>query len=129
VKKDGLYWLFVNQKSHPACSPFDELFLYFTEDILQPNWQAHPMNPIVSDVRKSRPAGRVFEKEGKWYRPSQDSGLRYGHRVQVQEIVTLTTAEYREVCVQTLEPDSKALGIHTLNVGEEGAWIDFYFRR
>jgi methionyl-tRNA formyltransferase len=131
LKKDGLYWLFVNQKAHPACSPFDELFLYFTEDIQHPHWQAHPMNPVVSDVRKSRPAGRIFEKEGKWFRPAQDSGLRYGHRVQIQEILVLTKEDYREVCVQTIEPDSDAaaLGIHTLNFGEKGAWLDFYYRR
>mgnify|MGYP006192822619 FL=1 len=131
LKKDGLYWLFVNQKAHPACSPFDELFLYYTDDIQNPTWQAHPVNPIVSDVRCSRPAGRIFEKDGKWFRPAQDSGLRYGHRIQIQEILVLTKEAYQEVRVQTLEPDSdsEALGIHTLNFGEKGAWLDFYYRR
>lgn len=131
LKKDGLYWLFVNQKAHPACSPFDELFLYFTEDIHHPNWQAHPMNPIVSDVRCSRPAGRIFEKKEKWYRPAQDSGLRYGNRIQIREILMLNKEEYQEVTVQTIEPDSEAeaLGIHTLNFDEKGAWLDFHYRR
>ena len=131
LKKDGLYWLFVNQKAHSACSPFDELFLYYTDDIQNPTWQAHPVNPIVSDVRCSRPAGRIFEKDGKWFRPAQDSGLRYGHRIQIQEILVLTKEAYQEVRVQTLEPDSdsEALGIHTLNFGEKGAWLDFYYRR
>lgn len=129
LKKDGLYWLFVNQKAHSACSPFDELFLYFTEDIQHPHWQAHPKNPIVSDVRCSRPAGRIFEKAGRWYRPAQDSGLRYGHRIQIREILVLTKEEYQEATVQTIEPDAGTLGIHTLNFGEKGAWLDFYDRR
>ena len=129
LKKDGLYWLFVNQKAHSACSPFDELFLYFTEDIQHPHWQAHPKNPIVSDVRCSRPAGRIFEKAGRWYRPAQDSGLRYGHRIQIREILVLTKEEYQEATVQTIEPDAGTLGIHTLNFGGKGAWLDFYHRR
>lgn len=130
-KDETGYWLFVNQKAHPACSPFDELYLYHSKDLHQPDWIPHPQNPIISDVRRSRPAGRIFENEGKRYRPAQDSGLRYGHRVQVQEILVLNQKEYREACVHTIEPDSdsNALGIHTLNFGEKGAWLDFYYRR
>lgn len=130
IKSEGVYWLFVNQKAHPECSPFDELHLYFSESLEVPSWTPHPQNPIVSDVRKSRPAGRIFLQNGKLFRPAQDSGLRYGYRVHIQEIVCLTKTAYVEKTVQTLEsaPDF-ALGVHTYNQGKLGVWIDLFRRK
>lgn len=127
VKKDGLFWLFVNQKAHPTCSPFDELHLYWTENLENPNWTSHPQNPIISDVRMARPAGRVFQEDSVWYRPAQDSGLRYGHQVQIQKVTSWSKEEYQEITVQTLTPKD-ALGVHTFNKSGSGVWVDFYSR-
>lgn len=130
-KTEEGYWLFVNQKAHPACSPFDELYLYFSSSLLEPYWIAHPQNPIVSDVRKSRPAGRVFMEKGKLYRPAQDSEKRYGHRIRVMEIMQLSLESYKEEEAFCLEPQENEgiLGSHTLNkMGDQ--WIlDFYSRK
>lgn len=130
-KTEEGYWLFVNQKSHPACSPFDELFLYFSKSLSQPSWQSHPQNPIVSDVRCSRPAGCLFEENGKLYRPAQDSEKRYGHRIRVMEVKSLSLDSYEEEESYHIEPDESkgALGIHTMNrIGDR--WIiDFYSRK
>ncbi len=130
-QNDGKYWLFVNQKPHPACSSFDELNLYFCDSLHTPDWKAHPMNPIVSDVRKSRPAGKLFHQDGKLYRPAQDSGKRYGHRIAVQEIVKLTESDYEEHTAYFIEPElvDGALGVHTLNFCENKMFLDFYFRK
>ncbi|GMQ35713.1 glucosamine inositolphosphorylceramide transferase family protein [Algoriphagus taiwanensis] len=130
-KTEQGYWLFVNQKCHPACSPFDELNLYFSPSLVKAKWTPHPKNPIVSDVRGARPAGRLFEKDGKLFRPAQDSERRYGHRIRVMEIKKLDLYEYLEEEAFHVEPDetSGILGIHTLNqVGDH--WImDFYSRK
>lgn len=130
-KTEEGYWLFVNQKSHPACSPFDELYLYFSKSLSQPSWQSHPQNPIVSDVRCSRPAGCLFEESGKLYRPAQDSEKRYGHRIRVMEVKSLSLDSYREVESYRIEPNENkgTLGIHTMNrIGDR--WIiDFYSRK
>ncbi|ERM80134.1 hypothetical protein P872_14445 [Rhodonellum psychrophilum GCM71 = DSM 17998] len=130
-KSGGKFWLFVNQKPHVACSPFDELNLYWSETLENPVWHAHPANPIVSDVRNSRPAGRLFSKGGKTYRPSQDSGLRYGHQVGINEIVRLSETAYEEQIVSTIGPEINpgALGIHTFNVMDNRVFVDFYFRK
>ena len=37
----------------------DELHLYSAPGILGP-WKPHPRNPVKSDVRSARPAGRVY---------------------------------------------------------------------
>ncbi len=130
-KSDNKYWLFVNQKPHPACSSFDELHLYWSESLENPVWNPHPANPIVSDVRNSRPAGRLFSKGGKLYRPAQDSGMRYGHQVGINEVVQLSETAYEEKRVFALGPEifPDALGIHTFNVSGDTVFVDFYFRK
>jgi folate-dependent phosphoribosylglycinamide formyltransferase PurN len=130
-KTDEGYWLFVNQKPHPAASPFDELYLYFSETWENPVWKPHPQNPIVSDVRKSRPAGSLFVRNGKLYRPAQDSELRYGHRIRIQEVIQLDKNTYREQEAYILNPPVNAgiLGMHTINFTEDSVYLDFYSRR
>jgi hypothetical protein len=125
------YWLFVNQKAHPECSPFDELYLYFSESWEKPDWKSHPQNPIVSDARKSRPAGNLFVENGKLYRPAQDSELRYGHRIRIQEVIQLDKDKYLEKEAYILNPPMKTgiLGMHTINFTEDAVFMDFYSRR
>lgn len=130
-KSDDRYWLFVNQKSHPACSSFDELHLYWCESLEDTHWKPHPMNPIVSDVRCSRPAGKLFERNGKLFRPAQDSGQRYGHRIAVQEVLELSETSFLEKTAYYIEPElvPNALGVHSLNFCEDNMFLDFYFRK
>lgn len=129
VEKDGLYWLFITQKAHPACWPFEELHLYWTDNLEYPQWVPHSQNPIVSDVRKARSAGRLFEKEGHWYRPAQDSEVRYGHQIRIQKIKNWTKSDYEEETSQIIQADLPALGIHTWNLSKSGTWVDFYSRK
>lgn len=130
-KNESGYWLFVNQKKNRAISAFDELFLYHSESWENPKWVPHPQNPIVSDVRKSRPAGKLFIHQGKLYRPAQDSGLRYGNKIQVMEIIQLNPKNYEEKLAYTLEAPQEAgiLGMHTINFSKDRVYLDFYSRR
>ena len=131
LKKDGKYWLLINQKSHPGASPFVELFAYYSDSLENPTWTPHALNPIVSDVCASRPAGRVFEKNGNLYRPAQDSGRRYGHKIRIQEIIQLTESAYQEKTVGIIEPDENkgVLGTHTLNFTDSWAFSDNFYRK
>lgn len=123
------FWLFVNQKPHEACSPFDELYLYFSPSLTNPSWESSPLNPIVSDVRRSRPAGRIFKHENQLIRPAQDSEFRYGHRIRLMEITNLSLEHYEEKEVGLIETQEPALGIHSFNVQDSNVWVDFYFRK
>ena len=53
---DGLWWMFVSQIS-PSGAFGPELSLYYAETPLGP-WAPHPGNPVVTEVRQARPAGR-----------------------------------------------------------------------
>lgn len=102
LRHGGLYWMWVSQ-------PFadqrlgDETFLYFS-DRLDSGWSAHPRNPVVSDARCARPAGRPFLHGDVVIRPAQDCTGRYGSRVVFNAVEVLTPDEYRERPVGLLDP-------------------------
>lgn len=126
---NGKWWMFTLKnelKGSKDESP--ELFLYYSDSFLSDNWISHPLNPIVSDIRTARPAGRIFIKDGKIIRPSQDCSVRYGRAINYNVIITLSENEYFETLSERVEPDwDKSLkGIHTLNSDGGSIIIDAY---
>jgi len=114
IEHDGRYWLFANV-AVPGASTNDELFLFSARSLGGP-WEPHPRNPVVSDVRRARPAGRPFRDEsGDLIRPSQDCSGFYGSAVVFNRIEELSKSEYRETPVGRLEPSWRRsnLGTHT----------------
>ena len=64
---NGKYWLFEINNSK---SKNTDMYVYYA-DKWQGPWRAHPLNPVKTDVRSSRPGGTPFVHEGKLYRPAQ----------------------------------------------------------
>jgi hypothetical protein len=113
----GLYWMFTNIASHEATSTYDELYLFYSEDIFSENWMSHPKNPIVTDVKNARPAGNLFFEDGKLYRPSQNCSIKYGYGMQINEVVEMSKTQYKEKIVESIYPDwdKDLLATHTIN--------------
>ncbi|HEX7331573.1 MAG TPA: hypothetical protein VF290_08730 [Pyrinomonadaceae bacterium] len=124
---DGTWWMFVSIAEH---SIPDELFLFFAGSPLGP-WTAHPRNPVKSDVRGSRPAGKLFEWNGSVYRPAQDSSGRYGYAMSINRITKLDREDYREEQVSSILPNwnNKLLGTHTLSICGDLTVIDCLVKR
>ena len=80
-KYNRKWWLFTCIKENSNLTEYNELFIYYSDQPFSENWVSHPMNPVVSDVRKARSTGKVFEKEEEIFRPSQDCSSGYGYRV------------------------------------------------
>ncbi len=118
------FWLFANIAT-PGASTFDELHLFYT-DTLDGEWKPHPKNPIISDVRRSRPAGSLFFEDGKLIRPSQDCSLRYGYALVFNEVQILSETEYREVPIGRIEPDwfPGMVCTHTYNRSDDFEALD-----
>lgn len=114
---NGKYWMFVNIKENKGASAWDELFLFYAETLFTQAWKPHPQNPVISDVRQSRPAGHLFIHEGKLYRPSQDCSCTYGYATNINEVLTLNEKVYSESKITTLFPEwnDKVTGVHTLS--------------
>lgn len=127
----GKWWLFTNIQENEGDSNWDELFLFYSDNPLSDNWTPHSQNPIVSDVRRARPAGRLFEQDGNIYRPSQDCSKLYGYGLRVNQILALNENEYKEVEVRFIEPDweKNIRCVHTLNKAGRLTVIDAIYRR
>ena len=121
---DDRWWLFVNIKNEGG-QAHDELHLFYA-DALDSVWTPHPNNPIVSDVRKARPAGRILKVEGSLIRPAQDCTVTYGRAISFQRITLLSTLEYREELISRIEPPLEPgnIGVHTYTACEGFEIVD-----
>jgi len=124
---DGKWWMFVNIAAHPAASCNDELHLFYADSPLG-NWTPHRSNPVKSDVRNSRPAGRIFKWNQKYYRPSQDCSVTYGYGIRINEIKTLTENNFEETEVDFIEPlwEAAICGVHTFSYENRLTVIDAF---
>jgi hypothetical protein len=127
LEADGLWWMFVAI----ADTEFsDELYIYYSESPFGP-WKPHRRNPVKSDVRNSRPAGRPFHWNGELYRPAQDSSRHYGYGMRINRVVRLTPAEFVEEEVSRVLPRWRKdlRGTHTLNICDDLTIIDCLIHR
>lgn len=108
-------WLFVNRRA-TGSNADDSLDLFWADELFGP-WHPHPMNPVVHDIGSARPAGAVFELDGRLVRPAQDCSLRYGHQVVFKCIERLDLVGYREREIGRIGPDwlPDNLATHTYN--------------
>lgn len=114
---DGKWWMFVNIEVDGVSVNWDELHLYYSDSPLGP-WKPHQKNPIKSDVRSSRPAGKLFHWKGQLLRPAQDCSKGYGYATSINRVVRISPCEYFEEEVSRIEPDwaKHITGTHTLNL-------------
>lgn len=91
---NGLWWLFVSVDWFGSATQ-DELSIFYSET-LQGEWKPHSANPVKSDGRFSRPAGRIIQQNGRLFRPAQDCDRTYGGGIVWFEITELTPTAFSE---------------------------------
>jgi hypothetical protein len=116
IRYSNKWWLFTGMAENEAAAPNVELFLFYKDDLFEGEWTAHPHNPIISDVKCARPAGGLFVRDGKLFRPSQNGSKGYGYGIDLNEIEVLSESEYRERRIFSIKPDwdKKIVATHTL---------------
>jgi len=109
------WWLFAGTRPSGESS-FDDLSLFYGDSPLGP-WTPHVGNPVVSDARRARPAGRLFESGGSAIRPGQNGTPSYGAGIVFNRIVRLDTEGYSEEPVSRITPTwhPSLRGIHTVS--------------
>jgi hypothetical protein len=120
LRHEGRWWLFV-ALALDGDRPIDELCL-FSSDSLHGEWEPHPLNPIVSDVRSARPAGRIFSRDGQLIRPAQDCSEAYGGRLVFHRIDVLSPTEYREEPIGAIEPAVDSGNLRTHSYDSDGTY-------
>ncbi len=130
VEVEGRWWLFTNISPHAAIRNYDELHAFHGPTPLGP-WTPHRRNPVKSDARSARGAGRFFWKGQTLFRPSQDCSGRYGSAIVINRIDRLTPDAFHETIVGRVEPHWRAglTGTHTLNSCAGLTVVDFRHRR
>lgn len=131
IKYNNKFWMFVNVVENAGASTWDELFLFYADDLFANDWKSHPQNPIVTDCKSARPAGKIFSQNGRLYRPSQNCSHRYGYGFNISEIIVLDEYNYAENIVSRVKPnwDKQILGTHTFNRENSLHVIDAIYRR
>jgi len=124
------WWMFANSAAGESRVFDDELHL-FHADRLTGEWLPHPKNPVKSDARSSRPAGRLFERDGVLFRPAQVCVPRYGAGLAIQRVLRLTPQDYAERQVERLlaDPAAGLFGLHTMNRAGGLTVVDAFTRR
>lgn len=127
----GRWWMFANMQEMEGGSRWDELYLFHADSPFSTDWTPHSRNPVVSDVKSSRPAGRIFVRDGHIFRPAQNSSHRYGYGFNICEITKLNETEYEEHIVSRVEPkwQEDLLATHTFNYAAGLTVIDAQIRR
>jgi hypothetical protein len=125
------WWLFTNIADPAGSSLNDELYIFYADSPESCAWKSHPLNPVISDIKKARPAGKLFEQYGKLYRPSQCCTPRYGYGIKINEIISLNEKEYEEKEIAFIEPkwDNSLLGVHTFSHEKRLTMVDGYYKR
>lgn len=98
LRFDGHWWMFAgcnNGKGKPMS------LCLFHADALTGPWQPHAASPLAGDDARSRPAGNLFEVDGRLYRPAQDCAQIYGQRTRAMQITELTLGGYRDAEVES----------------------------
>ena len=124
------WWMFANSAAGESRNFDDELHVFHADRLLG-DWKPHPKNPVKSDARSARPAGRLFERDGALMRPAQICVPRYGAGLALQRVTKLTPHEYAERQIERLlpPPGSGLLGLHTMNRAGDLTVVDAFIRR
>lgn len=121
-------WILAAKQNNPK----EDMYMYsFNSDGYKPLKNG---NVITRSIEETRSAGRLFEVNGKLYRPVQDSTGRYGRQTRIMEVDQLNDDGYKAHCVQVINgkdnpPYNETL--HTFNVYDDCVIVDGskdYFR-
>jgi hypothetical protein len=125
LRYNNKWWLFTNIGNEDN-STYTDLYLFYSDNFLTHSWIAHPFNPIVSDISRARPAGKIYECDGKLFRPSQDCSKYYGYAININRIDKLNESEYHESKIDFIKPDESTgiIGTHTYSKEDNLTVID-----
>lgn len=119
---NGRWYCFASERTRATSLPNDLLQLFILENGPLESWKLHPASPIKIDVRGGRSAGKVFQKDGKTFRPAQLGAPKYGYAIQIYEILHLDDFNYVEILVDTIYPNWKEENLATHTYNQDNGW-------
>lgn len=122
------WWVFFNKIEAAEYGNNERLYIYYSDDLFGGKWQAHRKNPVLIDAQKARNAGKIYKEKDYWVRPSQNCLTTYGSEIYINKIIELSTENYIEVTLRTMNDLNAHEGMHTINHDGDFWVTDFYKR-
>jgi hypothetical protein len=115
VKHAERFWMFTVTRDR--CGSLSDMLSIFVADDLHGPWAEHKDNPILIDRSCARPAGKMFSRNGRLWRPVQDCRGGYGAGLGLAEITQLDENGFAQKIHKFLRPNAHWPGrrLHTLN--------------
>jgi hypothetical protein len=115
TQHDGRYYLF-GALWDGAGGYSDTLAIFHAPDLFGP-WHPHDANPVLVDRYSTRPGGNFVRRNGRLWRPIQDSTSGYGCGLVLAEVLELTPTTFRQRIHCDIKPGEFWPGrkLHTLN--------------
>jgi hypothetical protein len=114
-EENGRWWMLGT--SHDGEGGWSDVLAIHSAPSLFGPWTAHDTNPVLIDRTAARPAGAVFRRDGRLFRPVQDCSDGYGAALAIAEITRLDDVGYAQEVRHRLPPGPRWPGrkFHTLN--------------
>ncbi|MGB5076714.1 MAG: hypothetical protein WBO17_04465, partial [Sphingorhabdus sp.] len=93
--------------------------------------EPHLLNPVVFDSRCARNAGRIWQRDGVFYRPAQDNSHgTYGYGLNLMRIEKMTMDRYSESLARHIAPTFKRgiIGSHHIDILDNRIVFDIRYR-
>jgi hypothetical protein len=100
IKHNKTWWMFSSDRNNGSSH---NLNLFYADDLMS-TWTPHPSNPIKTDIRSSRSAGKPFIYNDNIYRPSMDYSEKTEGSITINIITSLTKSEYGENAIKSIFP-------------------------
>lgn len=101
---NGSWWMFTSISIDGFDDHCSELHVFKVDSPLLNEIEPHELNPVITDARTARNAGRIAVRDGKLTRLAQNNAHHYGYGFSLMEIEHLSLKEYREKCLYSAEP-------------------------
>ncbi|MDR7130555.1 hypothetical protein J2X69_002911 [Algoriphagus sp. 4150] len=128
--EEGKAWIFFSKGFW-----FDlnsDLYIYQVDSPKMGIIYPHMQNPVIIDARIARNGGKIYKKDGKYFRPSQRNVFgKYGFGLNINEIKELTLENYREEKIVSAYPSFRPnlTGFHHVDDHEKFFLIDASTRK
>lgn len=117
--KKNKWFIFTNLERSQNDLNSKDLSIFQSDSLLKGTFTQKHNNPVVSDIRFSRNGGRLINFKDNVFRVSQDCEERYGHKVNIMKVNTLTDRDYSEVLFTKIAPPKGYIAFHTYNICED----------
>lgn len=129
--RDGAWWMFTSICQDSFGDHASDLHLFRIDSPMLNRITPHPLNPVVIDTTCARGGGRIFERDGRLFRSSQDKSHGvYGFGLNLMEITRLDDSGYSERRIRHIRPDFEPgiVGCHHMDCAGDRVVIDLRHR-